>query len=458
MKTVYVNRRAIRITPNLWDLLQVLAADGSTCTDQWFWADQISMNQNDVAERDHQVALMGVIFSEAETVFAWLGGMREEDLRFDIHTLAKRPTRNGTWILDPRSAVIDAEISTFAHLVRQKYWSRLWVVQELRLAQRIEVWYGHLHLGAGQLFEMTGRWPADCIDVGFEPEGTLSRPYVKSRDLMRMGQLLGPTSLDEHKQSLFKVLYDTCGTQCVDPRDRIYGVQALVLPSQRVRVDHTRSLTQTMHEAMRIMFLNLPAVYRSSLGWRAVRQSVSILRHIEHVITSSSTISDTWAWSQTVPCIARAIASDADNGLIKRPQLNSSWDKSSWPAVLKYATTVATTKAQKRFSKELEDMIRAEGFQDLWHSVTCDLERHWSAHGYVYGYICSACKDTPMLEMMEAFERMIDKLATLHGFAMYEGEFLSHPDDWPFPGEQPCKVFLPDEWRLPILSVQSLGL
>jgi hypothetical protein len=41
------------------------------------WIDQISIDQQDVEEKNHQVSMMADIYEHAETVIAWLG---EEDV------------------------------------------------------------------------------------------------------------------------------------------------------------------------------------------------------------------------------------------------------------------------------------------------------------------------------------------------------------------------------------------
>lgn len=61
---------AIRITHNLYEALQFLRHEDSP---RIFWIDAICINQNDLAEKGHQVALMGHIFRDASRVVVWLG-------------------------------------------------------------------------------------------------------------------------------------------------------------------------------------------------------------------------------------------------------------------------------------------------------------------------------------------------------------------------------------------------
>jgi hypothetical protein len=63
--------RPMLITINLhWALLRVRKPDRSSVV----WADAICINQRDVQERNHQVSMMGTIYSNARTVYLCMVG------------------------------------------------------------------------------------------------------------------------------------------------------------------------------------------------------------------------------------------------------------------------------------------------------------------------------------------------------------------------------------------------
>ncbi|KAK8095076.1 hypothetical protein PG997_001761 [Apiospora hydei] len=78
-----VNGIEITVTRNLQDALR------DTCTKWWdnddyseeihFWADAVCINQLDVSERNHQIKLMGEIYTQALRVWAWTGPGLEYD-------------------------------------------------------------------------------------------------------------------------------------------------------------------------------------------------------------------------------------------------------------------------------------------------------------------------------------------------------------------------------------------
>lgn len=69
--------RAINIRENLYRFLQLLSTqDGEHHS--YFWIDQISIDQGNVLEKNHQVVLMAKIYRLACGITAWLG---EEEVR-----------------------------------------------------------------------------------------------------------------------------------------------------------------------------------------------------------------------------------------------------------------------------------------------------------------------------------------------------------------------------------------
>jgi hypothetical protein len=102
------------------------------------------MVQSDIAERNHQVTLMSIIYSKAITVFAWIGPESPE-LTMDttVFTTSTRLT-NGR----PSQSLL----RVLFDVVSRDYWKRLWVIQELTLARKARIWYGRQSATKGQLW------------------------------------------------------------------------------------------------------------------------------------------------------------------------------------------------------------------------------------------------------------------------------------------------------------------
>ncbi|KAK1639695.1 heterokaryon incompatibility protein-domain-containing protein [Colletotrichum phormii] len=148
---ILLNGQGFHATKNLFNALQHLQ-------DHWIdtfpsrhpqgfrvWVDALCINQQDVAERNQQVQLMRRIYSSAELVFSWLGEDDEEiGAAFETINLVAHEMDKVDW---PQLIVADIGPETDWHsnqswksvwtLFNLPYWFRVWVVQEIVLAEKL---------------------------------------------------------------------------------------------------------------------------------------------------------------------------------------------------------------------------------------------------------------------------------------------------------------------------------
>ncbi|KAM7187719.1 Heterokaryon incompatibility protein (HET) domain containing protein [Naviculisporaceae sp. PSN 640] len=121
-----------RIQNNLESALREIRTSDE---DVVLWIDALCINQDDISEKGHQVAMMGKVFRGADSVIAWLGPESDNsemamDLISDKITLLKR-TEQGQ--------LKDAEHEALIPIACRSYWSRVWIVQEFFLAKSLEI-------------------------------------------------------------------------------------------------------------------------------------------------------------------------------------------------------------------------------------------------------------------------------------------------------------------------------
>jgi hypothetical protein len=156
---VQVNGRRVMVTQNLFEALKLLRRwetnevpdpDGfeklaGHPKSQHIWIDMICINQNDLAERSAQVAIMGTIFKRACTIIGWLGPEATQSrlAHVSLTSLSKRfiavnapgaPSERAIWAFEG----VD-EVSTVAlfSLFQRLWFRRAWIVQEVVLANRL---------------------------------------------------------------------------------------------------------------------------------------------------------------------------------------------------------------------------------------------------------------------------------------------------------------------------------
>lgn len=91
MKTILIDGQEMEVSENLFDFLvrQQTSRVEVSQQGEWLWADQICIDQACMLERNHQVARMGEIFSEATQVLVWLG--EDSETAHAIEVLASMP-------------------------------------------------------------------------------------------------------------------------------------------------------------------------------------------------------------------------------------------------------------------------------------------------------------------------------------------------------------------------------
>ncbi|KAK4459749.1 heterokaryon incompatibility protein-domain-containing protein, partial [Cladorrhinum samala] len=205
-------------TQNCRDLLRFLHPKRGV---RWVWVDAVCINQLDVGERASQVAQMGMIYKQAFQTVVYLG----PDLTPDLG--------DGNWPRMQRlHGVAEARIPAptaepeqepgKSPILRRRYFSRLWIVQELVLSSRVVIRVGNVDYWATNS-------PGSLSSSSNEPEGPLAWALH-----LAMGNELDTPLTD--------LLGMTATLSCADPRDRIFGLLGIVgEASQRLEPNYSLS-------------------------------------------------------------------------------------------------------------------------------------------------------------------------------------------------------------------------
>lgn len=192
------------------------------------WVDAICIDQRNVAERGHQVKLMGQIFANAERVLIWLGpdpGGIARDTFKAIRSLARRPIR--------ASDAQDLE-RVIREVTSLEWFYRLWVVQELVLAQEASVLWGQEQLDFSWIqFVLLQSQAAVVMDF----------KWIAFKNQFSQFDILD--ALD-----WFRPL------RCADDRDRVYAIlglpygrgRALTARVGDIEPDYAKSVEQLFYE------------------------------------------------------------------------------------------------------------------------------------------------------------------------------------------------------------------
>ncbi|ESU08374.1 hypothetical protein FGSG_11631 [Fusarium graminearum PH-1] len=212
------------------------------------WIDQICIDQENITEREHQVTLMSKIFKQAQRVICWLGPDDEHTGHaFDLSTVLAIDGSGSEFWKEPMQRLMQAGLfrhmldlvnptgipfSALAALVKIPWFGRLWIVQEVALASKIEFRCGgatidgditwgckksHDRLNA--LFGLA--FPYDSNSAWFQPGYSITGPelyirfakdYINETDSLDILHFSGCGDAENYS------LYYIAGTPVLEPR------------------------------------------------------------------------------------------------------------------------------------------------------------------------------------------------------------------------------------------------
>jgi len=237
-----------------------------------FWVDAICINQRDASERNHQVGLMGEIYRKAGIVRAWLGpdigqlpeiglfvkqlanlediskeraSLAAKDLKSKVMRSKFNPSKSRLdwWLksntlhshgITNASQLLDALVC----LMNRSYWTRVWIIQELVLAQAVVVHCGRKRLDGNSF--------ARRLLLIFRH----IRSIDPSSDIVEAIRIAPGTHILKHmvkrgqECSLLTLLYVSKLSHCTVTHDKIYALLGMAsdISLSSIPIDYERSL------------------------------------------------------------------------------------------------------------------------------------------------------------------------------------------------------------------------
>ncbi|EHK47062.1 hypothetical protein TRIATDRAFT_45771 [Trichoderma atroviride IMI 206040] len=200
-------------TKNCWNMLRSIRPWRGV---RMVWVDALCINQNNTKERGDQVAKMRQIYEECARVIVYLGPdialpaqgqfphrRRLEELNQHLRHLDKSSFD------DDNSGQVDVAMRT---LLQRRYFSRVWVIQELVASQRAVMRIGDTEYAidnttASRLKDINANWNWDESEA----------PWLQYM-----------TQKSIQLEDLYGVLAVTSKSHATDLRDRLFGILGLI--------------------------------------------------------------------------------------------------------------------------------------------------------------------------------------------------------------------------------------
>lgn len=258
-RVILIERRPFLIRENLFDFLCMArsrcknksAAEHASTFTLPLWIDALCIDQSSRDERNHQVAQMGHIYSQAMSVEVWLGrfamhsfpiaqridvGAAEvKALQVRIETIWKQWISCGTpeetsriWT---QSQHFWYDRLFFKSIFQNKYWERAWIVQEIVLAREVTLWLGNMLVDMKFIREvaeylMETAWWQKVMEKG---AGSDQMQYLDYHRYQSSHDFTSGQRID-----LIVLLDLFSNKQCANPQDRIYSLLSLCPPEKGI--------------------------------------------------------------------------------------------------------------------------------------------------------------------------------------------------------------------------------
>jgi hypothetical protein len=249
----YLNGTPITITSNLDCALRHLRLN---LVPRNLWIDAISMNQEDIQERNHQVQLMSSIYSTAQSVIVWLGSVDQTNLHsravlgaMRFHFVEKEPSiitlfdyicealsllsHEDSWA---QSHIEEKALEVLHRIVDRPWFHRIWVVQELALSQSATIQIGPYSF-PWQPFERFFKW--------------LTQYKLNTQLHSDVVEAVSRVEKAKSRLPFADQLIRTAHLSATDPRDKVFGILGIsTFTDTVIKADYAKQPCEVFSEAI----------------------------------------------------------------------------------------------------------------------------------------------------------------------------------------------------------------
>jgi len=218
--TIKLNGIAFDVQPNLHKALRYLrrALTG------YFWIDAVCINQQDMAERTSQVRAMSETYGNASMVAAWIGPCDDVILPLFRVPIESIPVFSGT------TTASDLMLKAREALAKRRYWTRIWIQQELLLQSNVTLFCGEYQQPLHPLIT----WFQRCkYQITVWSHGTSHQRGTNSYFFGRLTQFRRMI----RRPTLLEVVTYFSGCESKDRRDKVFALISLVEGPERDALD-----------------------------------------------------------------------------------------------------------------------------------------------------------------------------------------------------------------------------
>ena len=245
---VNCNGRQLWVHYNLYSALPFLARhiEANRLWGAAYWIDAICINQNDDEEKTSQIRLMNTIYRKADKALVWLGLALKPEWQELIPRaiellplLVEEYAQHQRWSLDT-NVIVDRKLShlgrdvweAIMHLLRNPYFRRLWIVQEVALAKRITFLCGDHELDPHLLEQaVLGSWLIKnwvLLDLNSLKRMRVQIPFHDDSIVFKIRSIIDYSGDEGNAHQTIRIANLLDDQICFTPQDRVLGILGMV--------------------------------------------------------------------------------------------------------------------------------------------------------------------------------------------------------------------------------------
>lgn len=254
-KSIMLNGCQFQVTPNLYRaLLDLQNSDELRKRELLVWIDGLCINQNDLAERAIEVQRMAKIYSNSQLVRAHVGyppptiAAEVPTIRGFLDATDGLPINEINWTTIQEADALEAMIPVTMSMASCAFWKRLWIMQEIALAPAILLYYGNRSFTTREVYNLCQLLPRGWVAGHFRKFTARElEDFFELSDRVRMRMVtLRPhaeTGIEHAPLGIVDLICLSQSADATDPRDKIYGLHALLpeIIQQRIKPNYSLS-------------------------------------------------------------------------------------------------------------------------------------------------------------------------------------------------------------------------
>ena len=293
METIFLNGQKLKVPTNVYNILYQRSKISNT---RRIWIDMICIDQKDLMEKTYQVRMMTTIYQKAIEVVVYLGESSNAWLaKSFLEDIMKAKANKTTEMFNMyvlsfvfRSRFdqyLRARIVAFLELLRNKWFGRVWIIQEVAFARSIKVIYGGVDISWTSLVNLSSVLLLTMLNAGLMLSQVRDQPPYINYEFMASTKYL--CSIDIQRSSLVRngstPLLETLvllnHREATKSIDKVFALLGMTDNAEELRdlIDYRRSVSEVLVD-LSLHFRQsgqlLQTLHFAGVGWRGQREEV----------------------------------------------------------------------------------------------------------------------------------------------------------------------------------------